>query len=154
MSNYFDNNARIQRSPLGNSTHFEEESGFLTPYFVYGSDVSECDVQSSGRALVGTCYTVPELTQYWVIVYMSLMTMLGDTMEAQNNSERVLAIFTTLLGACLTAIMFGQMAQILQGELREARRRPQLYYELCFVLTTFVFLNTQASIVTAFGTTS
>ncbi len=68
------------------------------------------------------CFSVPYSDQYWIVMYTSMMIMMGDSVDTQNSIERIFAVFMTLIGACLTAMMFGQMAQIISGFDREEAR--------------------------------
>ncbi|GMH95937.1 hypothetical protein TrVE_jg11890 [Triparma verrucosa] len=76
--------------------------------------------------VTSTCYSLPQADQYWILLYTTTMVMMGDSIDAQNNSERVLSTVFTLIGACLTAMMFGQMTQIVQGLDREDTRYDEL----------------------------
>ena len=56
--------------------------------------------------------------------------MLGQSVVCQNNAERIFNIVCNLLGACLTAVMFGQMAQLLSGLDRDSIRYDLLKSEV------------------------
>eukprot|EP00520_Triparma_pacifica_P017572 CAMPEP_0118642102 /NCGR_PEP_ID=MMETSP0785-20121206/5660_1 /TAXON_ID=91992 /ORGANISM="Bolidomonas pacifica, Strain CCMP 1866" /LENGTH=1080 /DNA_ID=CAMNT_0006533639 /DNA_START=207 /DNA_END=3446 /DNA_ORIENTATION=- len=68
------------------------------------------------------CYTIPWLDQYWIVMYQSMMIMMGESIETYSNPERIFALGMSLVGACLTSMMFGQMVQIVSGMDREESR--------------------------------
>ena len=76
---------------------------------------------SNTTSLTQTC-EVGHFLQYWVVMYAAMMLMLGDNIGPQTSVERAFAVILTLLGACLTAMMFGQMAQIVSGMAAENRK--------------------------------
>ena len=73
-----------------------------------------------------TCFDFPEMSQYWMVMYASMMIMMGDSIDCKNNYETVYAVGMSLVGACLTAMMFGQMAHIVAGMDAEDTRYEEL----------------------------
>jgi hypothetical protein len=55
-----------------------------------------------------------------------MMIMMGDSVDAKNTAETIFATLMSLMGACLTAMMFGQMANIVAGLDREDKRYEEL----------------------------
>ena len=75
---------------------------------------------------IGQTCQVGELSQYWIVMYAAMMLMMGDNIDPQTSIERAYAVTLTLLGACLTAMMFGQMTQIVSGMDTESRKQDEL----------------------------
>jgi len=84
------------------------------------------DNSTSTDANSKECYTIPAISQYWIVMYQSMMIMMGDGIDAQNDAERIYAVVMSLVGACLTAMMFGQMTQIVSGMDREEARYDEM----------------------------
>jgi hypothetical protein len=73
-----------------------------------------------------TCFSIPKMSQYWIVIYQSMMIMMGESIETQNDGERVFGLTMSLIGACLTSMMFGQMVQIVSGMDREESRYDEM----------------------------
>ncbi|GMI30186.1 hypothetical protein TeGR_g14642, partial [Tetraparma gracilis] len=100
------------------------EPGIST--FSYDACENSTDVGLGVIANGDGCFNLPKITLWSESMYVTMMIMMGDSIDAKNTVETLFATFMSLLGACLTAMMFGQMANIVAGLDREDKRYEEL----------------------------